>query len=259
LLWLPAFGRARVSLARVDNLGFSLRSRTDQEAAKTHALLPAEWRRLELADVAMDYKGSSHERGFTLGPLHLEFRRGETAFLVGGNGSGKTTLAKMLVGLYLPDRGKIRIDDCRITGDTLEEYRQNFSAVFSDYCLFKRLIPELTPERRLRVEDCLARLRLNEHVRVEGCMLLAEPLSQGQRKRLALLIAYLEDRPFLVFDEWAADQDPTFKELFYKQLLPELREQGKTIVVVTHDDRYFHTAQRIIKLESGALVEDKRM
>jgi putative ATP-binding cassette transporter len=79
-------------------------------------------------------------------------------------------------------------------------------------------------------------------------------LSQGQRKRLALLTAYLEDRPFYVFDEWAADQDPTFKEVFYRQLLPGLKDAGKTVLVISHDDRYFHLADRVLRLESGKLL-----
>ncbi|MEL7400114.1 MAG: hypothetical protein AAFN68_06015, partial [Pseudomonadota bacterium] len=51
----------------------------------------------------------------------------------------------------------------------------------------------------------------------------------------------------------AADQDPAFRERFYTQLLPALKQQGKTIVVVTHDDRYFHLADRVLKLEYGKL------
>jgi putative ATP-binding cassette transporter len=83
-------------------------------------------------------------------------------------------------------------------------------------------------------------------------------LSQGQRKRLALLTAYLEDRPIYLFDEWAADQDPQFKEIFYHHLLPELRARNKTVLVITHDDRYYDVADRLIKLDYGKLVYDGR-
>lgn len=82
-------------------------------------------------------------------------------------------------------------------------------------------------------------------------------LSQGQRKRLALLIAYLEDRPIYLFDEWASDQDPFFRDIFYNQLLPSLKQRGKTVLVISHDDRYFHLADRVIKLDYGKVEYDK--
>src|SRR5256885_14002412 len=66
--------------------------------------------------------------------------------------------------------------------------------------------------------------------------------------------AYLEGRPVLVFDEWAADQDPSFRHLFYTELLPELRARGHLLVVISHDDRYFHLADRIVRMEAGRMV-----
>ena len=83
-------------------------------------------------------------------------------------------------------------------------------------------------------------------------------LSRGQRKRLALVTAYLEDRPIYLFDEWAADQDPLFRRVFYQRLLPELKRRGKTVVAVTHDDRYFDAADQLIKLEEGKVVKTLR-
>ncbi|MCB1035646.1 MAG: cyclic peptide export ABC transporter, partial [Acidobacteria bacterium] len=79
-----------------------------------------------------------------------------------------------------------------------------------------------------------------------------------QRKRLALVTALLEDRPVYLFDEWAADQDPEFKEVFYHQLLPELKARGKTAIVISHDDRYYDVADRVVKLDTGRVVSDHR-
>ena len=79
-------------------------------------------------------------------------------------------------------------------------------------------------------------------------------LSHGQRQRLALLGAYLEDRPIYVFDEWAANQEPQFRNIFYRQILPELKARGKLAVVISHDDRYFDVADRLIRLTSGVLA-----
>src|SRR5262249_45087385 len=105
----------------------------------------------------------------------------------------------------------------------------------------------------------LSDLHLDHKVRVEGGRLSTTELSQGQRKRLALLTAYLEDRPIYLFDEWAADQDPYFKEILYLHPLPELKGRGKTVFVISHDDRYFHVADRVIKLEYGQIEFDRTM
>ena len=105
-----------------------------------------------------------------------------------------------------------------------------------------------------RGNELLAKLHLQNKVKVQDGAFTTLTLSQGQRKRLALVVAYLENRPFLVFDEWAADQDPVFKEIFYHELLPELRAMGKTILVISHDDRYFHLADRLIRMENGRLT-----
>jgi putative ATP-binding cassette transporter len=96
-------------------------------------------------------------------------------------------------------------------------------------------------------------------VKVEDGKLSTTDLSQGQRKRLALLTAYLEDRPIYLFDEWAADQDPHFKNVFYRELLPALRARGKTVFVISHDDRFYDVADRLIKLDYGKIVHDSRI
>jgi putative ATP-binding cassette transporter len=103
----------------------------------------------------------------------------------------------------------------------------------------------------------LKRLLLDSKVKIREGELSTTALSQGQRKRLALLTAYLEDRPIYVFDEWAADQDPSYKEIFYLALLPELKKRNKLVVVITHDDSYFHVADRLIKLNNGQVESDK--
>ena len=136
--------------------------------------------------------------------------------------------------------------------------REHFSAVFSDFYLFERLLGLLGPELELQAQQFLQQLKLSEKVKVAHGKLSTIDLSQGQRKRLALLTAYLEDRPIYIFDEWAADQDPYFKNIFYMHLLPELKARGKTVLVVSHDDRYYHVADRVIKLDEGQLAGDTR-
>jgi putative ATP-binding cassette transporter len=183
-------------------------------------------------------------------------RPGELLFLVGGNGSGKTTLAKLLTGLYAPEAGEVRLDGAPVTDATRDRYRELWTVVFSDAFVFDRLLGAVAPDLDARAREYLVRLQLDHKVTVSGGVLSTTELSQGQRKRLALLAAYLDDRPIYLFDEWASDQDPLFKEVFYRQLLPELKGRGKAVVVISHDDRYYDVADRVVKLENGRVVSD---
>jgi putative ATP-binding cassette transporter len=79
-------------------------------------------------------------------------------------------------------------------------------------------------------------------------------LSTGQRRRLALILCLLDDKPVFLLDEWAAEQDPQFRRRFYRELLPELKQQGKTIVAVTHDDDSYDVADRVLKMQFGNFV-----
>ena len=100
-------------------------------------------------------------------------------------------------------------------------------------------------------------LELKDKTSVKDNELTLTKLSTGQKKRLAMLIALLEERDILVLDEWAADQDPVFRRFFYKKLLPLLKEQGKTIFAITHDDAYFDSADRIFLAQNGEISELK--
>lgn len=173
--------------------------------------------------------------------------------------SGKSTLVKLLTGLYTPETGTIKFDGQSITEANREWYCQKFSVVFSDFYLFDRLLGLDDFNHDRQTQDYLEQLHLDHKVRIDNGTFSTTALSQGQRKRLALLTAYLEDRAIYVFDEWASDQDPAFKKIFYTQLLPELRSRGKAIVVVSHDDRYFDQADRIVKLDYGKVEYDKQV
>jgi putative ATP-binding cassette transporter len=255
---LSVFGRASASLTKVEKLGMSLAAHANEECPLTRPEPHRDFSRLELVGVTRSYQHEKDDSNFMLGPVNLAFQPGEIVFLVGGNGSGKTTLAKILTGLYPPEAGEIRLDGRPITDANRDDYRQLFSAVFADFFLFENLLGLHAPDLDAQAHDYLAQLHLDHKVRVRDGRLSTTKLSQGQRKRLALLTAYLEDRPFYIFDEWASDQDPLFKELFYLQLLPELKARGKAVLVITHDDHYFHLADRMLKLDYGKLGGDQR-
>lgn len=256
---LPGLSHASVAIKKVDGLGLSLTAEASNSEAKAASLLAQpSWQKVELAGISHSYQREGEESNFVVGPIDLSFRRGELIFLIGGNGSGKTTLAKILVGLYPPEGGEIRLDGQPVNNDNREDYRQLFSVVFSDFYLFENLIGLEGDKLDARAQEYLVQLHLDNKVKVKDGRLSTVDLSQGQRRRLALLTAYLEDRSVYVFDEWAADQDPVFKEIFYFQLLAELSAKGKTVFVISHDDRYYHLADRIIKLENGQLQYDQR-
>ncbi|MBV9774018.1 MAG: cyclic peptide export ABC transporter [Gemmatimonadetes bacterium] len=255
---IPNIARAKVSFQKVEELGISL-ERDLPPAARVIPAVPPQrggWSSLELAGVTHAYHREREESSFTLGPIDFTLWPGEIVFLVGGNGSGKTTLAKLILGLYAPESGEVRFDERPVTDENRVEYMQRFSVVFSDFYLFDSLLGMESPDTDDQAARYLRQLHLDHKVRVEKGQLSTTELSQGQRKRLALLTAYLEDRAIYLFDEWAADQDPIFKEVFYLQLLPELKARGKTVIVISHDDHYYSMADRIIKLDYGRVEYD---
>ncbi len=254
---LSVFSRANVSLRKVEELGLALAAQSDEHRAAAATGAAAEpFESLELVGVTHHYYREREDDHFVLGPIDLTFRPGELVFLVGGNGSGKSSLAKVIAGLYPPAGGEIRLNGRVINDGNRDDYRQCFSAVFSDYFLFDRITGAALNGSDERARDYLGRLHLNHKVSIQDGVFSTTQLSQGQRKRLALLCAYLEDRPFYLFDEWASDQDPLFKDVFYKQLLPELKSRNKAVLVITHDDRYFAGADRLIRLDYGKIAID---
>ncbi|MFG6107340.1 cyclic peptide export ABC transporter [Leptolyngbyaceae cyanobacterium CCMR0082] len=249
---LPILSRASVALDKVESFGFMLNQ--FPELPSIESLSPS-WQHLELKNVVHHYDRGADTTPFTVGPINLAFKRPEVVFLIGGNGSGKSTLAKLITGLYPPSSGQIILDGNRITDANREAYRQQFSAIFADFYLFDRLLALDNPQQIEQANAYLQALQLAHKVHIQDGKLSDIDLSQGQRKRLALLTTYLEDRPVYLFDEWAADQDPHFKTVFYTQILPELKRQQKLVLAITHDDKYFHLADRILKLESGQLAD----
>jgi putative pyoverdin transport system ATP-binding/permease protein len=252
---LPQLSRANVALNKVDEMGFTLASKGSEQAEEEHFQTDT-WTKLRLSSVTHRYQRDGDASDFILGPIDLTFKPGEMVFIIGGNGSGKTTFVKLLTGLYAPENGAIYLNDEPIGPDNREAYRRHFSAVFSDFYLFQTMFGLVDNQLDQRASEYLQRLKLDHKVQIEKGKLSTTDLSQGQRKRLALLTAFLEDRPIYIFDEWAADQDPYFKDIFYMHLLPELTARHKTVFVITHDDRYYHLAERIITLDNGQVVSD---
>lgn len=249
---LPELNRASVALQKIDTLGLSLASSSEIISQNKPEL--QHFNCIELNQITHTYHREHEDSSFTLGAINLAFHPGELIFIVGGNGSGKSTLAKLITGLYIPEAGEIYLDGQLVTELNREAYRQLFTAVFADFYLFEKVLGININNLDTQAQQYLKQLQLEHKVKVKDGILSTTNLSQGQRKRLTLLTAYLENRPIYLFDEWASDQDPLFREIFYKQLLPQLKHRGKTVLAITHDDRYFHLADRLIKLDYGKLV-----
>jgi putative pyoverdin transport system ATP-binding/permease protein len=252
---LPTLVQAQVAFRRVAQLMTDFTNREPHLLVHQVTAPAKDIRDIALRQVCYGFPAVAGTAPFTLGPIDLTIRRGETLFIVGENGSGKTTLVKLLLGLYVPSAGGISLDGEPVTAVGRDDYRQLFSAVFSDYFLFDEFADDVT--QLDQVAAYLERLDIAHKVRVEKNAFTTTDLSTGQRRRLALVHAYLERRPVIMFDEWAADQDPTFRRIFYTELLPDLKSQGKTLIVVSHDDRYFHLADRIIRLDRGKMAEER--
>lgn len=249
---MPGLIAGNVALAKLDSLALA----PYQAGFALPEALPADWQHLVLEDVCYRYAERDGEGGFALGPLNLTLKRGEVVFLIGGNGSGKSSMARLLCGLSVPDSGRILLDGQPLAVEQLPAYRQLFAAVFSDFHLFAQLLDgKGAAADSTLVAQWLERLALSDKVTPSNGRLPSTAYSQGQRKRLALMMAALEERPVLLLDEWAADQDPAYRQLFYLGVLEYLRSTGKTVFAITHDERYFHLADRLLKMDGGQLVE----
>jgi putative ATP-binding cassette transporter len=249
---IPSFAKARVSLQSIERLEKNL----DSDAAETFDQIAKalDFQTLSFRDVHFRFDSAIAEEGFDVGPLDLDIRRGEILFVIGGNGAGKTTFLKLLTGLYAPAQGIIAVDGSTVDNTRRQSYREMFAAVFGDFHLFTQLygLGHVEPQQ---MTELLEELGIAHKTRIKDGALSTVDLSTGQRKRLAYAVNRLADRQIYVFDEFAADQDPQFRAYFYTELLPRLKCDGKTVIAVTHDDRWFDVADRVLKMDYGRVAE----
>jgi putative ATP-binding cassette transporter len=249
---IPSLSKARVSLAAIERLEANLDS--DAAEAGEAAANPMTFDKIGFRDVHFRFENAVAEESFDVGPLDLDIRRNEILFVIGGNGAGKTTFLKLLTGLYQPMQGSIEVDGRKLAASEGQSYREMFAAVFGDFHLFTRLYGLSNPDPAT-VTALLTELGIANKTQVRDGALSTVNLSTGQRKRLAYAVNRLADRQIYVFDEFAADQDPQFRAYFYRELLPRLKRDGKTVIAVTHDDRWFAAADRVLKMDYGRVAE----
>jgi putative ATP-binding cassette transporter len=256
---LSMFVRAEMGLASIDAINDRLSQGGDVTTARAREAgwLLNGFEHIDYRGISYRYQSQSGDRAFTSGPWDLQLQRGEMIFLVGGNGSGKSTALRLMTGLFRADAGSIVVD-----GKVLDDYafpglREQFSAIFGNFHLFDRLYGLENVDAAM-VNDLIADMELSGKVRYENGRFTDLNLSTGQRKRLALIAALLEDRPIYAFDEWSAEQDVHFRDVFYRRILPQLKQQGKTVIAVTHDERYWHLADRVIRFDLGRIQWERQ-
>jgi len=248
----PMVTQAELALEHIASMEDRLAAAAADTATETREALEGKLESIGLTRVTHAYRDDQGDPLFAAGPLDAQFKAGRITFITGGNGSGKSTLLRLLTGLIPTDSGQILVNGSPLGIEQLQSYRDKICAVFSDFHLSSRIycINDHTPGR---IDELLSRLDISTKVKVENNTFSTTDLSTGQRKRLALMVAELEDKPVMVLDEWAADQDPHFRRIFYEKLLPDLKDRGKIIICVTHDDRWFHMADQIYHMEEGRM------
>jgi putative ATP-binding cassette transporter len=257
---IPILLIANAAADRIDQLEATLRA-TATSTKERDIKVPKRFDKIEMHNIVFRYVDKFSDATFQIGPLDFSLQSGELVFITGGNGSGKSTFMRVLAGLYPPDSGEITLDGMRINDDTRDAYRALMSAIFFDNHLFRRLygIPEPEPAE---IDRLLTQFRIADKTSLSDGEFSTLDLSGGQRRRLALIVSLLEKRPILLLDEWTAEQDPEFRRKFYDELLPQMKQAGLTVVVITHDDRYLDELDlpaRRIRMDEGRIVQQHSM
>lgn len=253
---VPVLSAANAAAENIYDLEAKLTYKDDR-IPPTAAVKPIRsFKTITFNHVFYSYHDAHGGSSFGIGPIDLTINAGELIFVAGGNGSGKSTFLKLLTALYFPVSGVIKIDDAFLDAGNRQAYRDLFSIIFTDYHLFKKIygIADINVDE---INRMLGEFELTGKTHYSGGEFDTIDLSTGQKKRLALLVSILEDKSIYIFDEWAADQDPVFRRKFYEEILPTLKKAGKTVIAVTHDDKYFGLSDRRLKMTEGRFVEEK--
>jgi putative ATP-binding cassette transporter len=248
---LPVLSKASISSAKILELKAKLEASAQMEPLDVSNIsLPFK----EIKVDQLRYQFSAEKNLFEIGPLDFTLKNAEVYFIYGGNGSGKTTFLFTLLSLYNTYTGQILVDGVPVSSANESSYKKLFAPVFSDFHLFDAFYG-IDQIDEIKLRNYLELFEIDHKVKIENKMFSTTNLSTGQKKRLALISVLMENKPILVLDEWAADQDPGFRKKFYLEIIPALKKSGLTILAITHDDNYYHCADRLFKMDAGQLTE----
>ena len=249
---IPIFFKANIAIANINALKTQIKEKVESNLKKPSIEAYKDFNFIKVTDLKFDYKDKDMESLFTVGPINLEIERNKIYLIKGGNGSGKSSLLKLLSGLYKSESGRIEINNERVQEKDYPSYRELFSIIFTDFHLFDRLYGLKDIDDK-KVKDLIKKFGLDKKTDFEDGKFTNIDLSTGQKKRLGLIVSILENKMIYIYDEVAADQDPEFRHYFYTVFLQELKNKGKTIILVSHDDKYFDAADKIIEMDNGLI------
>ncbi|ASZ13289.1 cyclic peptide export ABC transporter [Chitinophaga pendula] len=255
---IPTYTAVKIAIGRLNVFDHLVESIEQDTPKNTLESSREPFNSIRMEGVSYRYYNERDEP-FLLEKIDLTIRKGEVVFVTGGNGSGKSTFGYLLAGLYKPYDGTIYMNEKPVSDQDYPHYSNMISAVFTSGHLFNENYDQfdLTTSNK-KLQDLIRTMDLTGIIKpkADQATIFGRNFSKGQQKRLALVYALLEDKEVIVLDEWAAEQDPSFRGFFYKELLPRLKREGKTIIAITHDDEYYNCATRVIKFNFGKIVAD---
>ncbi len=212
------------------------------------------------------YKGGEVQ---ALKGITATFPPGVMTCVMGPSGSGKTTLLNLIGGVDIPTGGEVRVGSVLVhmlRGEHLDRFRlDNIGFVFQAL----NLIPSLTalenvtlPMTMAGISRGKARTRALELLKLVGLegkeSRYPEELSGGEQQRVAIAVALANNPPVILADEPTAELDAENARVVTNLLLRLAREEGKTVILSTHDPRVAVKADRILRLEDGRLIGEYR-
>ncbi len=209
--------------------------------------------------------GEEDAKTYAVRGVSFDANFGEMLYIVGPSGSGKTTLLSMISGILRPNTGSVVVEDKDIwslTSDEIADFRLNtVGFVFQDYHLF----PRLTTVENVAIPLILKKFDWNESMQVAGTFLeivgLTErahlppvKLSTGEQQRVAIARAIASSPDLLIFDEPTASLDGDTGRRILDFVKKNILNERRCIIIVTHDDRIFEYADRIMKMSDGKII-----
>ena len=220
---------------------------------------------LDMQDITKTYQVGDDEV-VALDQVSLTVASDEIVALVGPSGSGKTTLCSIAGGLLSPTRGSVVVAGQEISGFSSRQLtdfrRESVGFVFQTV----NLIPFLTARENLLVVDEIGR-RLGGAARDRADQLLDElglsdrganlpaQLSGGQKQRVAIGRALMNDPSLVLFDEPTSALDSKLGDQVVSLIRDEMKARGTAAIIVTHDDRITHYADRTVHIEDGRIID----